>query len=39
MYSKTERGTFYNGHTQYRSGKSNMAEKYNDGVFSYTWDT
>lgn len=39
MYSKTERGTFYNGHTQYRSGKSNMAEKYNDGIFSYTWDT
>lgn len=39
MYSKTERGTFYNGHTQYRSSKSNMAEKYNDGVFSYTWDT
>lgn len=39
MYSKTERGTFYNGDTQYRSGKSNMAEKYNDGVFSYTWDT
>lgn len=39
MYSKTQRGTFYNGHTQSRYGKSNMAEKYNDEVFSYTWDT
>ncbi|WP_346709780.1 SusC/RagA family TonB-linked outer membrane protein [Phocaeicola salanitronis] len=39
MYTKTERGTFYNGHTQYRSGKTNMAEKYNDQIFSYTWDT
>ena len=39
MYTKSERGTFYNGNTQYRSGKTNMAEKYNDQVFSYTWDT
>ena len=39
MYTKTHRGTFYNGETQLRSGKTNMAENYNDEIFSYTWDT
>lgn len=39
MYSKTHRGTFYNGQTQLRFNKTNMAENYNDQVFSYTWDT
>ncbi|MBP1615529.1 MAG: rane protein [Bacteroidetes bacterium] len=39
MYSKTHRGTFYNSQTQARSGKTNMAENYNDQIFSYTWDT
>lgn len=39
MYTKSNRGTFYNGETQLRSGKTNMTEKYNDEIFSYTWDT
>jgi TonB-linked SusC/RagA family outer membrane protein len=39
MYTKQHRGTFYNDQTQLRTGKTNMAESYNDEVFSYTWDT
>ncbi len=39
MYSKNTRGTFYGTSTQLRQGKTNMAEKYNNDVFSYTWDT
>ncbi|WP_321424074.1 TonB-dependent receptor [uncultured Bacteroides sp.] len=39
MYSKNTRGTFYGTLTQLRQGKTNMAEKYNNDVFSYTWDT
>lgn len=39
MYTKSHRGTFYNSQTQLRSGKTNMAENYNNEVFSYTWDT
>ncbi len=39
MYSKTQRGTFYNENTQNRAGLTNMAEKYHDEIFSYTWDT
>lgn len=39
MYSKNTRGTFYGTSTQLRQGKTNMTEKYNNEVFSYTWDT
>jgi TonB-linked SusC/RagA family outer membrane protein len=39
MYTKRHRGTFYNDQTQLRTGKTNMAENYNDEIYSYTWDT
>ena len=39
MYSKRSRGVFYGANTQLRGGASNMAEKHNDEIFSYTWDT
>jgi TonB-linked SusC/RagA family outer membrane protein len=39
MYSKRTRGVFYGAQTQERGGASNMAQKYNDDIFSYTWDT
>jgi TonB-linked SusC/RagA family outer membrane protein len=39
MYTKKHRGTFYNDQTQRRTGMSNLAENYNDEIFSYTWDT
>ncbi len=39
MYTKGHQGTFYNDQTEYRVGKSNMAESTNTEWFSYTWDT
>ncbi|MCD8080824.1 MAG: TonB-dependent receptor [Bacteroides sp.] len=39
MYTKGHQGTFYNEQTEYRVGKSNMAESINTEWFSYTWDT
>jgi TonB-linked SusC/RagA family outer membrane protein len=39
MYSKRTRGVFYGALTQDRGNTSNKAEKYNDEIFSYTWDT
>ncbi|MDR3118237.1 MAG: SusC/RagA family TonB-linked outer membrane protein, partial [Mediterranea sp.] len=40
MYSKRTRGIFYAGtYTQERASNSSKAQKYNDDIFSYTWDT
>lgn len=39
MFYKRHKGVSYNSLSQYRSGKSNLSETYNDRMFSYTWDT
>ncbi len=39
MYQKSHEGVFYGAQTQVRGGSGNQAEKTEEEIFSYTWDT